>query len=54
MLFFIKKIPKEDKKKVMIFLFLKKETAKTHYINARFNIPNNAPVAVCEAALVGN
>jgi hypothetical protein len=33
---------------------LKKDTAKTHYINAGFNVPDNAPLAVYQAALAGN
>jgi hypothetical protein len=33
---------------------LKKDTAKTHYINTGLNIPDNAPLAVYQAALVKN
>jgi hypothetical protein len=33
---------------------LKKDTAKMHYNNARLNIPDNAPLAVYQAALVGH
>jgi hypothetical protein len=33
---------------------LKKDTAKTHCINVGFNIPDNAPLAVYQAALIGN
>jgi hypothetical protein len=33
---------------------LKKDTAKTHCINAGLNVPDNAPLAVYQAALVGH
>jgi hypothetical protein len=33
---------------------LKKDIAKTHDINARLNVPDNAPLAVYQAALAGN
>jgi hypothetical protein len=33
---------------------LKKDTTKTHYNNARFNVPNNAPLAVYQAAMAGH
>jgi hypothetical protein len=33
---------------------LKKDTAKTHCINTRLNVPDNAPLVVYQAALAGN
>jgi hypothetical protein len=33
---------------------LKKDIAKTHYINAGLNVPDNAPLAVYQVALAGN
>jgi hypothetical protein len=33
---------------------LKEDTAKTHCINAGLNVPDNAPLAVYQAALAGN
>jgi hypothetical protein len=33
---------------------LKKDTAKTHCINVGLNVPDNAPLAVYQAALAGN
>jgi hypothetical protein len=33
---------------------LKKDIAKTHYINVELNVPNNAPLAVYQLALVGH
>jgi hypothetical protein len=33
---------------------LKKDTTKTHCINAELNVPNNAPLAVYQVALPGN
>jgi hypothetical protein len=33
---------------------LKKDTTKTHCNNAGFNVPNNAPLAVYQAALAGH
>ncbi len=33
---------------------LKKNIAKTHCINAGLNVPDNAPLAVYQAALAGN
>jgi hypothetical protein len=33
---------------------LKKDIAKTHYNNVRFNVPGNAPLAVYQAALAGH
>jgi hypothetical protein len=33
---------------------LKKDTTKTHYINAGLNVPNNAPLAIYQAALTKN
>jgi hypothetical protein len=33
---------------------LKKDTAKTHYINVGLNVPDNAPLAIYQAALTGN
>jgi hypothetical protein len=33
---------------------LKKDTTKTHSNNTRFNVPNNAPLAVYQAALAGH
>jgi hypothetical protein len=33
---------------------LKKDIAKTHCINAGFNVPDNAPLAVYQATLAGN
>ncbi len=32
---------------------LKKDTTKMHYNNTKFNIPNNAPLAIYQATLVG-
>jgi hypothetical protein len=33
---------------------LKKDTSKTHYINVRLNVPDNAPLVVYHATLAGN
>ncbi len=33
---------------------LKKDTSKTHCNNAKLNVPNNAPLAVYQATLVGH
>jgi hypothetical protein len=33
---------------------LKKDTTKTHYINAGLNVPDNAPLAVYQATLAAN
>jgi len=36
---------------VLDIFTLKKNTAKTHYNNARLNVPNNAPLVVYQVAL---
>jgi hypothetical protein len=33
---------------------LKKDTAKTHYINVGLNVPDNAPLSIYQAALAGH
>jgi hypothetical protein len=40
---------------VMLDIFtLKKDTAKTHYINVGLNVLNNAPLVVYQVALAGH
>jgi hypothetical protein len=35
-------------------IFTLKDTAKTHYNNVRLNVPDNAPLTVYQATLVGH
>jgi hypothetical protein len=35
-------------------IFTLKDTAKTHFNNARLNVPNNAPLVIYQAALAGH
>jgi hypothetical protein len=39
---------------VLDIFTLRKDTAKQHYNNARLNVPDNASLAVYQAALVGH